>query len=78
MVPGSARPAAISFEAANPRHEHEWRVFDAIDLPSGKVLMPGVIDSTTSYIEHPRLVADRILRYARIVGAENVTMGTLV
>jgi 5-methyltetrahydropteroyltriglutamate--homocysteine methyltransferase len=71
-----ARPAAISFEAANPRHEHEWRVFDDIKLPEGKVLIPGVIDSTTNYIEHPRLVADRILRYTRLVGPANVIAGT--
>jgi 5-methyltetrahydropteroyltriglutamate--homocysteine methyltransferase len=71
-----ARPAAISFEAANPRHQHEWRVFEAVDLPDGKVLIPGVIDSTSSYIEHPRLVADRILRYALLVGPENVIAGT--
>ena len=52
-----ARPAAISFEGANPRHEHEWKVFEDVKLPDGKVLIPGVLDSTTNYIEHPELVA---------------------
>jgi 5-methyltetrahydropteroyltriglutamate--homocysteine methyltransferase len=67
-----ARPQAISFEGANPRHEHEWRVFEEVELPEGKIIMPGVIDSTTNYIEHPELVADRIERYAGAVGRENV------
>jgi 5-methyltetrahydropteroyltriglutamate--homocysteine methyltransferase len=71
-----ARPAGLSFEAANPRHEHEWRVFEDVMLPDGKVLIPGVIDSTTNYIEHPHLIADRITRYARVVGAANVIAGT--
>ncbi|MGH2875158.1 MAG: cobalamin-independent methionine synthase II family protein [Solirubrobacteraceae bacterium] len=71
-----ARPAAISFEAANPRHEHEWTVFDDVRLPEGKVLIPGVIDSTTNYIEHPELVAQRIVRYAQRVGRENVIAGS--
>jgi hypothetical protein len=56
-----ARPAALSFEAANPRHAHEWTVFEDVDLPEGKVLIPGVLDSTTNYIEHPELVAQRPL-----------------
>jgi 5-methyltetrahydropteroyltriglutamate--homocysteine methyltransferase len=67
-----ARPAGISFEAANPRHEHEWRVFEDIGLPDGKLLVPGVIDSTTNYIEHPEVVAERIINFARHVGRENV------
>jgi 5-methyltetrahydropteroyltriglutamate--homocysteine methyltransferase len=71
-----ARPAAISFEAANPRHEHEWTVFEEIRLPDGKVLVPGVLDSTTNYIEHPELVAQRLVRYAQLVGRENVIAGT--
>jgi 5-methyltetrahydropteroyltriglutamate--homocysteine methyltransferase len=71
-----ARPAAISFEAANPRHEHEWKVFEDVVLPEDKVLIPGVIDSTTNYVEHPELVAERLLRFARIVGRENVLAGT--
>lgn len=68
----TARPAAISFEGANPRHEHEWRVFEDIPLPEDKVILPGVIDSTTNYIEHPELVAQRIVRYAEQVGRERV------
>lgn len=71
-----ARPQAVSFEGANPRHEHEWQVFEGVKLPDGKILMPGVIDSTTNYIEHPELVAQRIERYARLVGRENVIAGT--
>ena len=71
-----ARPAAISFEAANPRHEHEWTVFEDVKLPEGKVLIPGVVDSTTNYIEHPELVAQRITRYAQLVGRENVIAGS--
>jgi 5-methyltetrahydropteroyltriglutamate--homocysteine methyltransferase len=72
----AARPSAISFEAANPRHAHEWRVFERIKLPPGKVIIPGVLDSTTNFIEHPELVAERIGRYARLVGRENVIAGT--
>jgi 5-methyltetrahydropteroyltriglutamate--homocysteine methyltransferase len=71
----TARPAAISFEAANPRHAHEWKVFESVHLPDGKVLIPGVIDSTTNFIEHPKLVAQRIGRYADIVGRERVIAG---
>jgi 5-methyltetrahydropteroyltriglutamate--homocysteine methyltransferase len=71
-----ARPAAISLEAANPRHEHEWRVFEDIALPDEKLLIPGVIDSTTNYVEHPELVAHRILNFARAVGRERVIAGT--
>ena len=67
-----ARPAAISFEGANPRHEHEWAVFSDVKLPDDKLIMPGVIDSCTSYVEHPELVAQRIVRYASLVGRENV------
>src|SRR5262245_17097158 len=72
----TARPASISFEAANPRHAHEWRLFEHVKLPAGKVLIPGVLDSTTNFIEHPDLVAERIGRYARLVGRENVVAGT--
>jgi 5-methyltetrahydropteroyltriglutamate--homocysteine methyltransferase len=71
-----ARPAAISFEGANPRHEHEWAVFEDIRLPDGKAIIPGVIDSTTNYVEHPELVAQRITRYAHLVGRENVLAGS--
>jgi 5-methyltetrahydropteroyltriglutamate--homocysteine methyltransferase len=71
-----ARVGAISFEAANPRHEHEWAIFKEVKLPPGKVLIPGIIDSTTNYIEHPDLVAQRIVRFAEVVGRENVIAGT--
>ncbi len=72
----AARPSAVSFEGANPRHEHEWAIFDGRNLPDGTVLIPGVIDSTTNYIEHPALVAQRIGRYADVVGRERVIAGT--
>jgi 5-methyltetrahydropteroyltriglutamate--homocysteine methyltransferase len=73
----AARPAAISFEAANPRHAHEWRLFEEdVKLPDGKVIIPGVIDSTTNYIEHPEAVAERLFRYASLVGRENVLAGS--
>jgi 5-methyltetrahydropteroyltriglutamate--homocysteine methyltransferase len=71
-----ARPSAISFEGANPRHEHEWAVFKDVKLPEGKLIIPGVIDSCTNYVEHPELVAQRIVRYAQLVGRENVIAGT--
>jgi 5-methyltetrahydropteroyltriglutamate--homocysteine methyltransferase len=72
----AARPSGISFEAANPRHAHEWKVFEHVKLPEDKVIIPGVLDSTTNFIEHPDLVAERIGRYARLVGRENVVAGT--
>jgi len=72
----AARPSAVSFEAANPRHEHEWALFEDTKLPAGKVLIPGVLDSTTNYIEHPELIAQRIGRYADLVGRENVLAGS--
>lgn len=68
----TARPAGLSYEASNPRHEHEWRVFEDVRLPDGKVLIPGVIDSTNNYVEHPELIAQRITRLAKLVGRENV------
>jgi len=68
----AAKPRGISFEAANPRHEHEWALFEDVKLPDGTVLLPGVIDSTSSFIEHPELVAQRLLRFAGAAGAENV------
>jgi 5-methyltetrahydropteroyltriglutamate--homocysteine methyltransferase len=71
-----ARPQALSFEGANPRHEHEWVVFKEIRLPDDRVIIPGVLDSTTNFIEHPELVAQRLLRYAEIVGKERVMAGT--
>ncbi len=67
---------ALLFEAANPRHAHEWTVFQNIRVPEDKVLIPGVLDSTTNYIEHPDLVAERICRIADIVGRERVIAGT--
>lgn len=67
-----ARPAGLVLEGANPRHEHEWQVFEDVPLPDGKILMPGVIDSTNNYIEHPELIAQRLVRYANVVGRENV------
>ena len=72
----SVRAGAYSIEAANPRHEHEWRVWETTKLPEGKILIPGVVTHHTITVEHPRLVADRILRFARLVGRENVIAGT--
>lgn len=70
------RAGAYSFEAANPRHEHEWKVWRNVKLPDGKILIPGVISHSTILVEHPELVADRIIRYAEIVGRENVIAGS--
>jgi 5-methyltetrahydropteroyltriglutamate--homocysteine methyltransferase len=67
---------AYSIEAANPRHAHEWQVWRDVKLPPGKVLIPGVIDSCTNYVEHPEAVAERLERYAGLVGRENVIAGT--
>ncbi|MFN8204971.1 MAG: cobalamin-independent methionine synthase II family protein [Solirubrobacteraceae bacterium] len=67
---------SYSFEAGNVRHEHEWRLWEDVDLPDGKVLVPGVVSHATNVIEHPELVADRIERYANAVGRENVIAGT--
>jgi 5-methyltetrahydropteroyltriglutamate--homocysteine methyltransferase len=71
-----AKPQAISLEAANPRHAHEWALFDRVKLPEGKVLIPGVIESKSNFIEHPELIAQRIGRYAHLVGRENVIAGS--
>ena len=73
-----AKPAGLLFETSNPRHQHDWNYFvEMIDLiPAEKVLIPGVIDSTTNFVEHPRVVAERIERFARIVGRERVIAGT--
>jgi 5-methyltetrahydropteroyltriglutamate--homocysteine methyltransferase len=71
-----ARPLAISFPAANPRHAHEWRAWERARLTHDKILIPGVIDTTTSFVEHPELVAERILRFTRLVGMNNVIAGT--
>jgi 5-methyltetrahydropteroyltriglutamate--homocysteine methyltransferase len=70
------RAGAYSVEASNPRHAHEWRVWEEVKLPPGKILIPGVIDSTTNFVEHPEVVAQRIEQYARLVGRENVIAGT--
>jgi 5-methyltetrahydropteroyltriglutamate--homocysteine methyltransferase len=72
----TARPAGLSFEAANPRHAHEWKLFETVKLPEGKILIPGVLESKTNFIEHPELVAQRIGRYAKLVGRENVMAGS--
>jgi 5-methyltetrahydropteroyltriglutamate--homocysteine methyltransferase len=72
----AARPLGLSVEAANPRHGHEWRVWETVPLPDDKVLVPGVVDSTTNFVEHPELVAERIVRLTRVVGRERVMAGT--
>jgi 5-methyltetrahydropteroyltriglutamate--homocysteine methyltransferase len=71
-----AKPHALSLEAANPRHAHEWALFESVKLPEGKVLIPGVIESKSNFIEHPELIAQRIARYANLVGRENVIAGS--
>jgi 5-methyltetrahydropteroyltriglutamate--homocysteine methyltransferase len=71
-----ARPSAIAFEAANPRHAHEWKMFETVKLPEGKVLIPGVIESKSNFVEHPELIAQRLGRYANLVGRENVIAGS--
>jgi 5-methyltetrahydropteroyltriglutamate--homocysteine methyltransferase len=71
-----AKPAALLFEAANPRHAHEWVVFREAKLPDDKILIPGVLSTTTNYVEHPMLVAERLERFANIVGRERVIAGT--
>lgn len=70
-----ARPHAIQFEAANPRHAHEYALFEDVKLPEGKLLIPGVIECQSNYIEHPELIAQRISRYAHLVGRDNVMAG---
>jgi 5-methyltetrahydropteroyltriglutamate--homocysteine methyltransferase len=72
----SAKPNVISFEAANPRHAHEWTLFEKVKLPDGKVLIPGMIESKSNFIEHPELIAQRIARYAKLVGRKNVIAGS--
>jgi 5-methyltetrahydropteroyltriglutamate--homocysteine methyltransferase len=71
-----SRAAFIYPEAANPRHQHEWEVWREVTLPEGKALIPGVIDTATNHVEHPRVVAQRIERFASVVGKENVIAGT--
>jgi 5-methyltetrahydropteroyltriglutamate--homocysteine methyltransferase len=70
------KAGSFSIEASNPRHEHEWRVFEEVRLPDGATLIPGVVGHCTDFIEHPDLVAERLVRYARLVGRENVLAGT--
>lgn len=72
----AARPTGLSFEAANPRHEHEWVLFEQITVPDDTVLIPGVVDSTTNYVEHPELVAQRLRRFTGAVGVGRVLAGT--
>jgi 5-methyltetrahydropteroyltriglutamate--homocysteine methyltransferase len=71
-----AKPTALLFEAANPRHAHEWQDWQQVRIPEDKVLIPGVIDTTTNFVEHPLLVAERICRFAEIVGPERIMAGT--
>jgi len=70
------RAQVYSIEAATPAHEHEWRVFRDVKLPEGKALMPGVVGHCSDFVEHPRLIADRLIKYAGLVGKENVIAGT--
>jgi len=72
----AARPAAILFEGANPRHEHEWEDIQGIDIPDHKVFVPGVIDSTSNFVEHPKLIAQRLCNWAGVVGRERVIAGS--
>jgi 5-methyltetrahydropteroyltriglutamate--homocysteine methyltransferase len=67
---------ALLLEGANPRHEHEWEIWERVKLPDDKVLIPGVIASCSNYVEHPTLVSQRILRYANLLGRERVIAGT--
>jgi 5-methyltetrahydropteroyltriglutamate--homocysteine methyltransferase len=71
----AARPSGLALESANPRHAHDWEVFEDVTLPDGKYLIPGVIDSTTNYIEHPDLVRQRIKNFTSVVGPERVVAG---
>ena len=71
----SGRPHAVSFPAANGRHQHEWKIWRDVKLPEGKMIIPGVIDSTVNTVEHPEVVADRIVNFANVVGRENVIAG---
>ena len=72
----TVRAGAFSVEAGNVRHEHEWKVWRDVTLPAGKILIPGVVSHATNVVEHPELVADRIVQYAKLVGRENVIAGT--
>jgi 5-methyltetrahydropteroyltriglutamate--homocysteine methyltransferase len=70
------RAGAYLIEAANARHEHEWHVWEHVKLPEGKILIPGVVSHATNAVEHPELVADRILRFVNLVGRESIIAGT--
>jgi 5-methyltetrahydropteroyltriglutamate--homocysteine methyltransferase len=72
----TTRAQAFSIEASNPRHAHEWTVWEDVKLPAGKILIPGVVDSLSNFVEHPELIAQRLLQYARLVGRENIIAGT--
>jgi 5-methyltetrahydropteroyltriglutamate--homocysteine methyltransferase len=71
-----AKPQSLLFESSNPRHAHEWEDLSSIEIPDDKILIPGVVDTTTNFVEHPRLIAQRILNVARVVGRERVIAGT--
>jgi 5-methyltetrahydropteroyltriglutamate--homocysteine methyltransferase len=71
-----AKPQGLLFEAANPRHAHEWVVFKEARIPDDKILIPGVLSTTTNYVEHPLLVAERLERFVQIVGRDRVIAGT--
>ena len=71
-----AKPKGLLIEGANPRHDHEWVTWKQVKLPDEKVLIPGVIDTSTNFVEHPELVAQRIVRYANVIGRERVIAGT--
>src|SRR5690349_21291025 len=71
-----AKPAAVLFEASNPRHAHEWTVWRETKIPADKILVPGLLTSTSNYVEHPELIAQRIHQFADIVGRERVMAGT--
>jgi 5-methyltetrahydropteroyltriglutamate--homocysteine methyltransferase len=71
-----AKPMALVVEAANPRHAHEWRVWQEVTLPDDKILIPGVLDTSTNYVEHPELIAERLCRFADLVGRERVIAGS--
>jgi 5-methyltetrahydropteroyltriglutamate--homocysteine methyltransferase len=71
-----AKPQGLLFEAANPRHAHEWAVFKSAKIPEDKVLIPGCLSTTTNYIEHPELVSERLERFAQIVGRDRVMAGS--
>ena len=71
----SARPHAISVPAGNARHEHEWKIWRDVKLPTGKKIIPGMIDSASNIVEHPEVVADRILNFASVVGRDNIIAG---